>query len=403
MLLELADWMARHFTVLHLFQYITFRTIMAALTALAVSLLLGPALIRKLGALKAGQVVRSDGPQTHLVKAGTPTMGGVMILLSVSVASLLWADLRNRYVWVVLAVMLTFGAIGFYDDYRKLVLKDSRGLASRWKYFWQSVFGLGAALFLFYSAPTSPPPCVKPAVAIVQHQAPAPAIFAHATGDAAPSATAASVCAKEVAETALYVPLFKQVALPLGFFFVVITYLMIVGFSNAVNLTDGLDGLAIMPTVLVSGALGVFAYLAGNKVFSEYLGIPSIPGAGELSIFCGALAGAGLGFLWFNTYPAQVFMGDVGALAMGAALGCVAVIVRQEIVLLVMGGVFVMETGSVMLQVASFKLTGKRIFRMAPIHHHFELKGWPEPRVIVRFWIISVVLVLVGLATLKVR
>ncbi|MGN6740205.1 phospho-N-acetylmuramoyl-pentapeptide-transferase [Dyella sp.] len=360
MLLELADWLARHFTAVHLFQYITFRTIMAALTALAMSLLFGPAVIRKLAQLKAGQVVRSDGPQTHLTKAGTPTMGGVMILLSVATATLLWADLRNRYVWLVLAVTLGFGAIGFYDDYRKIVLRDSRGLASRWKYFWQSVFGLIAAWFLFHTA-----------------QLPA--------------------------ETALYVPLFKQVAIPLGALFVVLAYFMIVGFSNAVNLTDGLDGLAIMPTVLVSGALGVFAYLAGNKVFSEYLGIPSIPGAGELSIYCGALAGAGLGFLWFNTYPAQVFMGDVGALAIGAALAAIAVIVRQEIVLLVMGGVFVMETASVMMQVASFKLTGKRIFRMAPIHHHFELKGWPEPRVIVRFWIISVVLVLIGLATLKVR
>ena len=366
MLLELSDWMARHFTAPHLFQYITFRTIMAALTALATSLLFGPLLIRKLSALKAGQVVRSDGPQTHLIKAGTPTMGGVMVLLSVATATLLWADLHNRYVWTVLAVMLAFGAIGFYDDYRKLVLKDSRGLASRWKYFWQSLFGLGAAAFLYHSAP-------------------------HAVG------------VLPVAETALYVPVFKHVVIPMGLFFVVLTYFMIVGFSNAVNLTDGLDGLAIMPTVLVSGALGVFAYLAGNKLFSEYLGIPSIPGAGELAIFCGALSGAGLGFLWFNTYPAQVFMGDVGALAMGAALGCVAVIVRQEIVLVIMGGVFVMETVSVMLQVASFKLTGKRIFRMAPIHHHFELKGWPEPRVIVRFWIISVVLVLVGLATLKVR
>ncbi|WP_431634309.1 phospho-N-acetylmuramoyl-pentapeptide-transferase [Dyella sp. KULCS107] len=360
MLLELADWLARHFTAVHLFQYITFRTIMAALTALAMSLLFGPAVIRKLAQLKAGQVVRSDGPQTHLTKAGTPTMGGVMILLSVAIATLLWADLHNRYVWLVLAVTLGFGAIGFYDDYRKIVLSDSRGLASRWKYFWQSVFGLIAAWFLFHTA-----------------QLPA--------------------------ETALYVPLFKQVAIPLGALFVVLAYFMIVGFSNAVNLTDGLDGLAIMPTVLVSGALGVFAYLAGNKVFSEYLGIPSIPGAGELSIYCGALAGAGLGFLWFNTYPAQVFMGDVGALAIGAALAAIAVIVRQEIVLLVMGGVFVMETASVMMQVASFKLTGKRIFRMAPIHHHFELKGWPEPRVIVRFWIISVVLVLIGLATLKVR
>ncbi|HXP00765.1 MAG TPA: phospho-N-acetylmuramoyl-pentapeptide-transferase [Luteibacter sp.] len=360
MLLELAEWMARHFTSLHLFQYITFRAIMAALTALAVSLLLGPALIRKLAALKAGQVVRSDGPQTHLAKAGTPTMGGLLILFAVGIATLLWADLGNRYVWVVLAVTLLFGVIGFYDDYRKLVLKDSRGLASRWKYFWQSVFGLGAAVFLYQT-----------------HQLPA--------------------------EIALYVPLFKQVAIPLGVFFVVVGYFIIVGFSNAVNLTDGLDGLAIMPSVLVSGALGIFAYLAGNKLFSEYLGIPAIPGAGELAVFCSALAGAGLGFLWFNTYPAQVFMGDVGALAIGAALGCVALIVRQEIVLLVMGGVFVMETASVMLQVGSFKLRGKRIFRMAPIHHHFELKGWPEPRVIVRFWIISVVLVLIGLATLKVR
>ena len=366
MLLELADWMARHFTTLHLFQYITFRTIMAALTALSLSLLCGPWLINRLAALKAGQVVRSDGPQSHLSKAGTPTMGGVMILLAVTVSTLLWADLHNRYVWVVLAVMLSFGAVGFYDDYRKLMLKDSRGLASRWKYFWQSVFGLGAALFLYFTAP-------------------------HAVGTA------------PVAETALFVPLFKHVAIPLGALFVVVAYFIVVGFSNAVNLTDGLDGLAIMPTVLVSGALGTFAYLAGNKVFSEYLGIPSIPGAGELSIYCGALAGAGLGFLWFNTYPAQVFMGDVGALAIGAALGCIAVIVRQEIVLLVMGGVFVLETASVMIQVASFKTTGRRVFRMAPIHHHFELKGWPEPRVIVRFWIISVVLVLIGLATLKVR
>jgi phospho-N-acetylmuramoyl-pentapeptide-transferase len=361
MLLELADWMARHFTALHLFQYI-----MAALTALAMSLLFGPNVIRKLAELKAGQVVRKDGPQTHLSKAGTPTMGGVMILLAVTISTLLWTDLHNRYVWLVLAVLLAFGVIGFYDDYKKLVLKDSRGLASRWKYFWQSVFGLAAALFLYYTAPHG-------------------------------------VSTAPVAETALYVPLFKQVAVPLGVMFVVIAYFMIVGFSNAVNLTDGLDGLAIMPTVLVSGALGVFAYLAGNRVFSEYLGIPSIPGAGELAIFCGALSGAGLGFLWFNTYPAQVFMGDVGALAIGAALAAIAVIVRQEIVLLVMGGVFVMETASVMIQVASFKMTGKRVFRMAPIHHHFELKGWPEPRVIVRFWIISVVLVLIGLATLKVR
>jgi len=374
MLLELADLLKGYVSGFHLFQYLTFRTIMSTLTALAVSLLAGPAIIRKLAAVKAGQVIRSDGPQSHLTKAGTPTMGGALILGSIIVATLLWADLRNRYVWLVLGVTLAFGAIGFYDDYKKLILKDSRGLAARWKYFWQSVFGLGVALFLYTTADTP-------------------------------------------AATTFYLPLIKQAQLPLaptadlgspslwigGVVFVAVAYFIVVGFSNAVNLTDGLDGLAIMPSVLVATALGVFAYLAGNKVFSEYLGIPAIPGAGELAIFCSALAGAGLGFLWFNTYPAQVFMGDIGALAIGAALGCIAVIVRQEIVLLIMGGVFVMETASVMLQVASFKLTGKRIFRMAPIHHHFELKGWPEPRVIVRFWIISVVLVLIGLATLKVR
>ncbi len=360
MLYELARWLSDYVSAFRLFQYITLRTIASALTALVISLALGPWLIRHLTAQKAGQVIRGDGPQSHLSKAGTPTMGGTLILLSVAIATLLWMDPANRLVWIVLGVMLSFGAVGFYDDYKKLVLKDSRGLPARWKYFWQSLFGLAAALILFATA-TVP------------------------------------------AETALFVPLFKTVALPLGGFFVAIAYFMIVGFSNAVNLTDGLDGLAIMPSVLVAVALGIFAYLSGNAVFSGYLDIPSIPGAGELAIFCGALAGAGLGFLWFNTYPAQVFMGDVGALAIGAALGCIAVIVRQEIVLLVMGGVFVMETASVMLQVASFKLTGKRIFRMAPIHHHFELKGWPEPRVIVRFWIISVMLMLIGLATLKVR
>ena len=360
MLLELALWLERHYGAFRLFEYITFRTILAALTALAVSLCAGPALIRRLTEIKVGQVIRNDGPQSHLSKAGTPTMGGALILAAIGISTLLWGDLRNRYVWAVLVVMLAFGAIGFYDDYRKLVLRDARGLPARWKYLLQSLFGLGAALFLLHSADVP-------------------------------------------AATALYVPLFKHIAIPLGAGFVLVAYLWIVGFSNAVNLTDGLDGLAIMPSVLVAGALGVFAYLSGNAVFSGYLGIPAIPGAGELAIFCGALTGAGLGFLWFNTYPAQVFMGDIGALAVGAALGCVAVIVRQEIVLLVMGGVFVMETASVMIQVASFKLTGKRVFRMAPIHHHFELKGWPEPRVIVRFWIISVVLVLVGLATLKVR
>ena len=377
MLLELADLLRGHLSSLHLFQYLTFRAIMGALTALAVSLLAGPALIRKLTALKAGQVVRDDGPQSHLSKAGTPTMGGSLIIASIAVATLLWADLRNHYVWLVLGVLFAFGAIGFYDDYKKLVLKDSHGLAARWKYFWQSVFGLGVALYLFCSADTP-------------------------------------------AATTFYLPIVKQAQIPLGSFadlvhggsalawlgaaaFIALAYLIVVGFSNAVNLTDGLDGLAIMPCVLVGTALGGFAYVAGTRVFSDYLGIPAIPGAGELAIFCSAMGGAGLGFLWFNTYPAQVFMGDIGALALGAALGCVAVIVRQEVVLLIMGGVFVMETVSVMLQVGSYKLRGKRIFRMAPIHHHFELKGWPEPRVIVRFWIISVVLMLIGLATLKVR
>ncbi|HEY0231360.1 MAG TPA: phospho-N-acetylmuramoyl-pentapeptide-transferase [Dokdonella sp.] len=377
MLLELADLLKGYVSGFHLFQYLTFRTIMSTLTSLAVSLLAGPAIIRKLAELKAGQVIRSDGPQSHLSKAGTPTMGGALIIAAIAASTLLWADLHNRYVWLVLAVTVAFGAIGFYDDYKKLVLKDSKGLPARWKYFWQSVFGLGVALFLYFTADTP-------------------------------------------AATTFYLPLIKQAQVPLGYVadaaagspwltgfgalaFIALAYFIVVGFSNAVNLTDGLDGLAIMPSVLVATALGVFAYLAGIKVFSEYLGIPAIPGAGELAVFCSALAGAGLGFLWFNTYPAQVFMGDIGALAIGAALGCVAVIVRQEIVLLIMGGVFVMETVSVMLQVASFKLTGKRIFRMAPIHHHFELKGWPEPRVIVRFWIISVVLVLIGLATLKVR
>ncbi|MEO6075336.1 MAG: phospho-N-acetylmuramoyl-pentapeptide-transferase [Dokdonella sp.] len=360
MLLELAELMKAWVSGFHLFQYLTFRSIMAALTALTVSLIAGPAVIRKLTNMKAGQVIRSDGPQSHLAKAGTPTMGGALIIISVVASTLLWTDLGNRYIWITLGVTVAFGAIGFVDDYRKLVLKDSRGLIARWKYFWQTVFGLIVAVLLFRTA-TAP------------------------------------------AETALYLPLFKDVAVPLGLLFIPLAYLMIAGFSNAVNLTDGLDGLAIMPTVLVSAGLGVFAWLAGNAKLSAYLAIPFIPGAGELSVFCGAMAGAGLGFLWFNTYPAQVFMGDVGALAIGAALATIAVIVRQEIVLLIMGGLFVMETASVMIQVASFKLTGKRVFRMAPIHHHFELKGWPEPRVIVRFWIISVVLVLIGLATLKVR
>jgi len=361
MLLELARWMQEFASFFALFNYITMRAILSALTALALTLLLGPMVIERLARLKAGgQPIRSDGPATHFVKAGTPTMGGALILLTITLATLLWGDLRNRYVWVLLSVLISFGAIGWLDDWIKIVKRDPNGLKSRHKYALQSLCGLAAALFLFYTADTP-------------------------------------------AATTLYVPLLKNVALPLGGGFVVLAYFWIVGFSNAVNLTDGLDGLAIMPTVLVAAALGVFAYASGNSVFAEYLQIPRVPGAGELTIFCAAIAGAGLGFLWFNTYPAMVFMGDIGALALGAALGAIAVIVRQEAILLVMGGIFVIETLSVMLQVASFKLTGRRIFRMAPIHHHFELKGWPEPRVIVRFWIISVILVLVGLATLKVR
>jgi phospho-N-acetylmuramoyl-pentapeptide-transferase len=361
MLLELARWLQSLENFFGLFGYLTFRGILAALTSLALSLWLGPAVIRRLGQLKGGQPIRKDGPQSHFSKAGTPTMGGALILITVAASVLLWGDLRNKYVWVVLLVMLCFGVIGWYDDWIKIVRRDPNGLKSRWKYLLQSIFGLAAGLYLYLYADVP-------------------------------------------AATTFYVPFFKSIALPLaGVGFVAIAYFWIVGFSNAVNLTDGLDGLAIMPTVLVACALGVFAYASGNAVFSTYLQIPQVPGAGELTIICAAIAGAGLGFLWFNTYPAMVFMGDIGALALGAVLGTIAVIVRQELVLVIMGGIFVIETLSVMIQVASFKLTGKRVFRMAPIHHHFELKGWPEPRVIVRFWIISVVLVLVGLATLKVR
>ncbi|KLJ02346.1 phospho-N-acetylmuramoyl-pentapeptide-transferase [Luteimonas sp. FCS-9] len=361
MLLELARWLQGFEDFFGLFEYLTFRGILAALTSLSLSLWLGPAVIRKLAQYKGGQPIRQDGPQTHFSKAGTPTMGGALILITVLAAVLLWGDLRNKYVWLVMGVMVAFGAIGWYDDWIKIVHRDPNGLKSRWKYLLQSVFGLAAGLYLYLYADVP-------------------------------------------AATTFYLPLFKSIALPLaGISFVAIAYFWIVGFSNAVNLTDGLDGLAIMPTVLVACGLGVFAYASGNAVFSNYLQIPQVPGAGELVIICAAIAGAGLGFLWFNTYPAMVFMGDIGALALGAVLGTMAVIVRQELVLVIMGGIFVIETLSVMIQVASFKLTGKRVFRMAPIHHHFELKGWPEPRVIVRFWIISVILVLVGLATLKVR
>ncbi|MDT8880403.1 phospho-N-acetylmuramoyl-pentapeptide-transferase [Halomonas saccharevitans] len=360
MLLFLADFLAQFQSAFNVFDYLTLRMILGTLTALVLCLWLGPVMIRRLVERQIGQAVRDDGPQSHLSKAGTPTMGGAMILMAIAVSTLLWGDLTNHYVWLVLAVTLGFGAIGWVDDFRKVVEKNPRGLPARWKYFWQSLIGLSAAVLLYVTA-ASP------------------------------------------VETSLIVPVFKEFVLPLGVFYVVLTYLVIVGSSNAVNLTDGLDGLAIMPTVLVAMGLAVFAYASGNTVFSDYLQIPFIPGAGELAVFCATIAGAGLGFLWFNTYPAQVFMGDVGALALGAALGVVAVIVRQEVVLFIMGGIFVMETVSVILQVGSYKLTGRRIFRMAPLHHHYELKGWPEPRVIVRFWIITVVLVLIGLATLKVR
>ncbi|MBP6776430.1 MAG: phospho-N-acetylmuramoyl-pentapeptide-transferase [Steroidobacteraceae bacterium] len=360
MLRHVAAWLAEYYSGFHVFQYLTLRAILAALTALAISLLVGPRMIRWLAEYQVGQRVRSDGPQTHLSKAGTPTMGGALILAAIVAATLLWADLANRFVWVVLLVTIAFGLVGFWDDYLKLVVGDSRGLIARYKYFWQSFAGLGAAIVLY-------------------------------------------VTAQSPADTTLYVPFFKHFVVPLGVLFIPLTYFVIVGSSNAVNLTDGLDGLAIMPSVLVAGALGVFAYASGNVVFSNYLGIPYLAGAGEVLVICSAIFGAGLGFLWFNTYPAQVFMGDIGALALGAALGVIAVVVRQEIVLFIMGGVFVMETVSVILQVASFKLRGKRIFRMAPIHHHFELKGWAEPKVIVRFWIITVILVLLGLATLKLR
>ena len=360
MLLWLAEYLSQFFSAFSVVQYLTLRGILSVLTALTISLLAGPILIRRLNQLQMGQAIRNDGPQSHLSKAGTPTMGGALILLSIFISTLFWADLHNRYVWVVLGVTFSFGLIGWVDDYRKVVEKNPRGLPGRWKYFWQSIFGFIAAFVLFYTAQTP-------------------------------------------AETELIVPFFKNFALTLGPFYILLTYFVIVGTSNAVNLTDGLDGLAILPTVLVSGALGIIAYLTGHYQFASYLNIPYISGAGELLIFTAALCGAGLGFLWFNTYPAMVFMGDVGALALGAALGVVAVIVRQEIVLVIMGGVFVMETLSVIMQVVSFKLTGKRIFRMAPLHHHYELKGWPEPRVIVRFWIITVMLVLFGLATLKLR
>ncbi len=360
MLLYFADYLMTFDGGFRVFHYLTFRAILGALTALLISFVIGPVMIRKLSAKKIGQSIRELGPQSHYEKSGTPTMGGALILVAIAISTLLWADLSNRYIWVILLVTMGYGVIGFIDDYRKVVKRNSDGLSAKAKYLAQSVIGLTAAIFLYKTA-------ILPA------------------------------------ETQLIVPFFKDFMLDMGWMYIVLTYFVIVGTSNAVNLTDGLDGLAIMPTVMVAAGLGIFAYLSGHVTFSSYLAIPYLPNAGELIVFCAALVGAGLGFLWFNAYPAMVFMGDVGALALGAALGVLAVLVRQEIVLMIMGGVFVMETLSVIIQVASFKLTGNRVFRMAPIHHHFELKGWPEPRVIVRFWIITVILVLIGLATLKLR
>ncbi|MEE2023138.1 MULTISPECIES: phospho-N-acetylmuramoyl-pentapeptide-transferase [Alkalimonas] len=360
MLVWLAEYLTQYMTFFNVFSYLTFRSILGILTALLLSVYFGPKLIARLQAMQIGQMVRNDGPESHFSKQGTPTMGGLLILGSVLISTLLWANLSNKYVWVVLFVLVSFGGIGFIDDYRKVIRKDPQGLIARWKYFWQSVFAIMTALFLYLTA-------------------------------------------EQPAETALLVPFFKDVMPQLGLLFLLLSYFVIVGTSNAVNLTDGLDGLAIVPVIMVAAAFAVIAYASGNVVFSEYLNIPYLAHTSELVVLCSALIGAGLGFLWFNTYPAQVFMGDVGSLALGAVLGVIAILVRQELILFIMGGVFVMETLSVILQVGSYKLRGQRIFRMAPIHHHYELKGWPEPRVIVRFWILSVMFVLVGLATLKLR
>jgi phospho-N-acetylmuramoyl-pentapeptide-transferase len=383
MLLALANWIAADIRTFNVFGYITLRAVLATMTALMISFVVGPKMIRKLTQYKIGQSVRDDGPQTHLTKAGTPTMGGALILVSIVITTLLWADLHNRFVWVVLLVTIGFGAIGWIDDYRKIVHRNPKGLSVRAKLFWQSVIALIAAVYLAFSV-SSPSTAQVPQL-----------FFAWVSSgfnlDLPPKAD-------------LIVPFFKTVSYPLGVWgFIVLSYCVIVGSSNAVNLTDGLDGLAIMPTVMVGAALGIFAYVTGRADYSSYLFLPHIPGAGELTVFCAAIAGAGLGFLWFNAYPAEVFMGDVGALGLGAALGAIAVIVRQEIVLAVMGGVFVVETLSVVIQVVSFKLTGRRVFRMAPLHHHYELKGWKENQVVVRFWIITMLLVLFGLTTLKLR
>jgi phospho-N-acetylmuramoyl-pentapeptide-transferase len=383
MLLWLTEFLARDVRAFNVFSYLTLRAVLACMTALVISFVIGPRMITWLARMKIGQAVRDDGPQTHLVKAGTPTMGGALILVSIIVTTLLWGDLENRFVWIVLLVTVGFGAVGWVDDWRKVVHRNPKGLSARAKLFWQSLIGLVAAVWLAFavSAPDNAQ-FVRLMLAWVQ---------SGFNVDLSPKAD-------------LIVPLFKSITYPLGVWgFIALTYFVIVGTSNAVNLTDGLDGLAIMPTVMIGAALGVFAYVSGNAIFAKYLQFPYIPGAGEVGVICGAIAGAGLGFLWFNAYPAEVFMGDVGALALGAALGTIAVIVRQEIVLFIMGGVFVVETLSVMIQVASFKLTGRRVFRMAPIHHHYELKGWKENQVVVRFWIITMLLVLAGLSTLKLR
>lgn len=360
MLVWLAEYLTQFHSGFNVFSYLTFRAILSVLTAMGLSLYFGPKLIRYLQRMQIGQTVRDDGPESHLSKSGTPTMGGLLILGSIVISTLLWADLGNKYVWVVLAVVVGYGVIGFIDDYRKVIRKDSKGLIAKWKYFWQSVIALAIAFYLYYTSDNQ-------------------------------------------AETTLLVPFFKDVLPQLGLMYIAVVYFTVVGTSNAVNLTDGLDGLAIVPTVMVAGALALFAYVTSNVNFSEYLNIMYLPLADELTVVCTAIVGAGLGFLWFNTYPAQVFMGDVGSLALGGALGIIAVLVRQELVLIIMGGVFVMETLSVILQVGSYKLRGERVFKMAPIHHHYELSGWPEPRVIVRFWIISLILVLIGIATLKLR
>jgi phospho-N-acetylmuramoyl-pentapeptide-transferase len=383
MLLWLSELLSREVRMFNVFGYISLRAVLATMTALVISFLVGPRMISWLTRMRIGQSVRNDGPQTHLTKAGTPTMGGALILVSIAITTLLWADLDNRFVWVVLLVTLGFGAVGWVDDWRKVVARNPKGLPARAKFFWQSMIGIVAAVYLAFSV-----------------SAPNNATFGHLFLAWVESGFSAGLSPK----ADLIVPFFKTVSYPLGVWgFMALSYFVIVGTSNAVNLTDGLDGLAIMPTVMIGSALGIFAYVTGNAIFARYLGFPHIPGAGELAVICGAIGGAGLGFLWFNAYPADVFMGDVGALALGAALGAIAIIVRQEIVLFIMGGVFVVETLSVMIQVASFKTTGRRVFRMAPLHHHYELKGWKENQVVVRFWIITMLLVLFGLSTLKLR